>query len=116
MQRVVIHKQHNEICRRAANLVSHASSIDGEKHRSAPSVRRATGNNSATVATAKDEGKLLISRDDGDALRRIQQIVRYALVWRIHYLFENLGSLLRALIIVLAVGCAYDRNRGQKNR
>ena len=103
MQSVIIHKQHNEIGGRAANLVSHASSLDGEEHRSAPSVRRAAGDDSATVATAKDEGELLISRDNGNAFRRIQQIVRDALIGRIHNLLEDLGRLLYAITIVLEV-------------
>ena len=78
-------------------------------------MRRATSNNSATVATTKDEGKLLISRDDGDTLRRIQQIVGYAFIGCIHDLPEDLGCLLHAITIVLAVGCSCDRACNQKN-
>jgi hypothetical protein len=43
-----------------------------------------------------------LSPDDGNALRRIQQIMRYALIGRIHNLLEDLGGPLLAINIVLA--------------
>src|ERR1700722_13087108 len=115
MQGVIVHEQHNEIRGRATNLVAYTPSLDGEEHRSTPSVRRTAGHNSAAVATSKDESKLLISRNDGYTLRRIQQIVRYALIGCIHDLLEDLTRLLHAIIVVLPVGCSCNRARNQEN-
>ena len=111
MQCMLVHEEHDEVRRRASNLVSHAPSFDGDEHRSAPSLRGATGSHSATVVTSKNEGKLHIPGNDGNTLCRFQQVMRYAPIWRIHDFLEDLSGLAGSGSIVLAVGRDRDLSR-----
>src|SRR5271170_4081261 len=67
-------------------------------------MRGAAGSHSATIIAAEDEGELLLAWNDGDTLRLIQQVMRDALIRRVHNFLEDIGSSSGASDIVLSVG------------
>jgi hypothetical protein len=111
MQCMVVHEEHDEVRRRAPNLVSHAPTFNGDEHRSAPSVYGATGCHSTTIAASKDEARLYIPWNNGNTLCRLQQVMWNGLIWRIHNLLEDLGGLADSACILLTVGRNCDLSR-----
>src|ERR1035441_259939 len=90
---MVVHKQHHHVSEGAADLEANAPASDSHKHRSTPAIASAAGRQPPAVVAAKYEGKLLLSRNDGNALRLFQQVTGNALVGRCHDLVEDAGRL-----------------------
>ena len=91
LQRMIIHEKHDDVRGRAADLIPHASAINGHKQRRTPTMPSAASCQSAAVAAAEYEGKLHVSWDDGDTFCRIQQVLGNALIRRLHDPVENAG-------------------------
>ena len=99
---MIVHKEHKQVGGRAPDLITHASAVNSYKHGSAPAMPGTTGCQSPAVAAAEYKGELHFPWNDGDTLRRFQQILRDALI-RVHDLLEDLGSSVGALNVILAV-------------
>src|SRR6185312_14921917 len=102
-QGVIFHEEHDDIGRRAPDLITYASSVNGHKHRCAPAMSGAACRQSSSVAASEYKGELYAPGDDSDALCRFQKFLRNALIRRVHDLTEDLGRLIGAVNIVLAI-------------
>ena len=63
----------------------------------------ATGCRVPAVVAAEYKGELLVPWNDGDTFRRFQEILRDTPIRGVHDLLEDLGSLVGAIHIILAV-------------
>ena len=69
----------DEISRVAPNLQSPAPSTNSQEHRSAPSFSGSAGGDTFSIAAAEDECSFLFAWNDGNALCRLQQLLRCGL-------------------------------------
>src|SRR5208283_3732165 len=58
LQGAIVHKEQHDVGGRAPNLVTHAPSVNSQKHGSAPAMPGPTGCQSPAVVAAEDEGEL----------------------------------------------------------
>src|SRR5665213_3781696 len=100
---MVVHKQHDDVGERAANLEAEAPASDSHKHRSAPAVGGAAGRQALAVGASEYKRGFLLAWNDRDALRLFQKLTGDALLGRSHDLLEDLSRFLNSPGVVAAV-------------
>src|SRR6185437_11933486 len=105
LQTLVVHHQHDQVHAFGADLKSPTASTHGDECRGAPAVCGAATGDAAAVLTAENETGLDQVRDHDNAFGIVEDFLRYALVGRVHDLFENIPGILQALYRIFFGGC-----------
>src|ERR1700733_4401670 len=114
LKSMIVHNQHDQVNSFHANLQAPASSSNGDKRGSAPTIRCAACRDTATVFAANHESTLHQVWDHDDTLRAAQHFFGDALIRSLDDGVEYVGRQLQTINRVLAARAGPENSIRQR--